>query len=236
MTRPLMVDFFCCAGGAGKGYHDAGFDLVGVDNRPQPNYPYEFVQADALTLMADVGFMRQFVAAHGSPPCGSRTAGAARWGTQGNHPWLVPQTRELLTAWGGPFIVENVEPAVPDLRGPVVLCGTMFGLGVFRHRAFELSHEVALLVPPHTPHRGRVGDGTFVTVTGSTGGRSKRDGIQHGRKADWVRAMGIDWMTVAEMSQAIPPAYTQFLGEALMAAVLRRSGVVPPAAGFEEAG
>lgn len=211
-NKPLLLDLFCCAGGAAKGYSDAGFEVVGVDSKPQPNYPYEFHQADAMMYLAASG--REFDAIHASPPCQSYSKGAGRAGTRDNHARLIPLTHSLLRSIGRPWVIENIEQAASELPRGVMLCGSQFGLGVFRHRIFWSSFD---LTPPtdHDHAGGFIGDGKYVTVTGNTGGRSVRDGIQHGRKADWQRAMGIDWMTTAELAQAIPPAYTAYVGAQL---------------------
>ena len=199
------------------GYHRAGFDLVGVDINPQPRYPFEFVQGDAIEYAWRHGHL--FDAIHASPPCDRYTRMAAQHGTQGDHPDLIPPTREVLAAlhatYGIPYVIENVELARRDLVDPILLCGEMYGLDVFRHRLFESS--AALQAPAHPRHSGRIGDGRFVTMTGSTGGSSRRDGVRHGTKSDWQRASGIDWMTAKEMSEAIPPAYTEHLGRQMLA-------------------
>ena len=219
MTRkPRLLDLFCGAGGAAMGYHRAGFEVVGVDINPQPHYPFEFIQADALHFLpfAIEGwplYLGDFDAIHASPPCQTYSQGAGKWGTRDNHPDLIAPTREVLQRTGLPYVIENIEPARSRLHNPVMLCGTMFGLGVFRHRYFECSFPPPLAL--HSPHTGRIGDGHYVTVTGHTGGRSRRDGIQHGDVAAWKRGMGIDWMTVDELAEAIPPAYTEWIGRHL---------------------
>jgi DNA (cytosine-5)-methyltransferase 1 len=137
-----------------------------------------------------------------------------RWGTADSHPDLIAPTRERLEALGVPYVIENV-PDTP-LRSPLELCGVMFGLGVFRHRWFELNWDHNL-DRSHPPHLGRIGDGFYYTVTGQTGGSSTRDGWIGGSAEDWRRAMAIRWMTAAELSEAIPPAYTRYIGNSLMA-------------------
>jgi DNA (cytosine-5)-methyltransferase 1 len=111
-------------------------------------------------------------------------------------------------------IIENIMPAKDFLHNPFMLCGTMFDLGVFRHRLFETNFPVFL--PAHSKHTGRIGDGKYNTVTGHAGGSSKRDGWKNGGTAAWQTAMGIDWMTGNELKEAIPPAYTKFIGEQLL--------------------
>jgi DNA (cytosine-5)-methyltransferase 1 len=215
--RPRLVDFFCCAGGATKGYQRAGFHVTGVDIEPQSHYCGDrFVQADALELLADRDFLAGFDAAHASPPC-QRWSDLAKRNRNG-HLWpdLITPTRGLLAASGLPYVIENVEGA--PLVDPVVLCGTMFpGLRVIRHRLFETSFDVE---PPNHPrhplvfthdkrkaHYGQLDqDESFVQVTG--GGnctvRNKRD------------AMDVGWMSGAEANEAIPPAYTEFIGAQLI--------------------
>jgi DNA (cytosine-5)-methyltransferase 1 len=213
MSAPaVLLDLFCSAGGAAKGYTDAGFQVVGVDNNPQPRYPYEFQQGDAIAYLAAHG--REFDAIHASPPCQSYSKGAGRAGTRDNHARLITVTHSLLRSIGRPWVIENIEQAARELPNGVMLCGSQFGLGVFRHRIFWSSFD---LTPPsdHDHGGGFIGDGRYVTVTGNSGGRSTRDGIQHGRKVDWERAMRIDWMTTAELAQAIPPAYTAYVGAQL---------------------
>jgi DNA (cytosine-5)-methyltransferase 1 len=132
-----LLDLFCGAGGAAMGYHRAGFDVVGVDHRPQPNYPFEFIETDALTFLREGGPIRGwFDAIHASPPCQAYSAGARmRNGYAKDHPRLIEPLRELLIQTGLPYVIENV-PEAP-LRSPMRLCGSQFGLDVRRHRAFE---------------------------------------------------------------------------------------------------
>lgn len=215
MRRLRLLDLFCGAGGAGMGYNRAGFDVTGVDIQPQPHYPFRFVQADALEYLAAHG--HEYDAIHASPPCQAysniRNLVEARWGTK-DYPDLVEPTRELLRQTGKIYIIENV-PGAP-LINPIMLCGEMFGLRVFRHRLFEVS--IFLLAPPHPRHpknsttnayRGQSAfefGATHISVAGA-----------NFRLADAKSAMGIDWMTTRrEISQAIPPAYTQWIGEQVL--------------------
>lgn len=231
MTRPRLLDLFCCAGGAAMGYYQAGFDVVGVDIRPQPRYPFEFIQADVLEL--DPAFVVSFDALHASPPCQAHTAMKSMHNAL-PHLDLVPQTRAMLVASGLPWAMENVVGA--PLDNPIMLCGTMFLLGVEdaelqRHRLFEMSHP-PLLVPQcqhgfrakatigvyggHARNRQRV---RTIGVYGE-GARDSRRKFDKG-VADFTveqarEAMGIHWMTLAELCQAIPPAYTRFIGLQLL--------------------
>ena len=207
-----ILDLFCCAGGAGMGYHRAGFEVVGVDIAPQPNYPFEFHQGDALDFLAE--HWREFDAAHGSPPCQASTALTKGTNQGREYPQLIPETRRLLRATGLPTVIENVQGS--DLRRDLTLCGEMFGLGVLRHRYFEVDGFTAA-APMHKPHRGRVRgwrhgtyyDGPYVAVYGEGGGK--------GSVAEWQEAMGIDWTDVrAEIAEAIPPAYAEHIGRQLL--------------------
>jgi DNA (cytosine-5)-methyltransferase 1 len=195
--RPKLLDLFCCAGGAGTGYARAGFEVVGVDINSQPNYPFAFVKTDALNL--DAKFISTFDAIHASPPCQSYSDLAKRNGNADAWPRLIDPIRDVLFRSGLPYVIENVEGA--PLRNPIVLCGTMFkGLRVLRHRLFEANFPI--LTPKHGSHP-KV---HFVQVTG--GGNCT---IAAARDA-----MGIDWMTKNELNEAIPPAYTRFIGKQLI--------------------
>jgi DNA (cytosine-5)-methyltransferase 1 len=202
--QPIVrcLDLFCGAGGAGEGYRRAGFDVTGVDIRPQPHNPHRFIQADALAFLREHG--HEFAFIHASPPC-QRWSMATRMrpGAAATHPDLIAPVRELLLTCGKPWVSENVVGA--PLREPLMLCGTMFGLKVYRHRLFESSFR--LPAQPHSPHRDnchgnhRISRNGFVNVFGGGG------------NTDYKRkAMGIDWMTRDELSQAIPPAYTEWIG------------------------
>ena len=219
--KPRLLDLFCCAGGAAVGYARAGFEVVGVDNKPQPNFPFTLIQADALKL--DPEFISSFDAIHASPPCQSYSDLAKRNGNGHMWPRLIEPVRDMLVASGLPYVIENVDGA--PLINPVVLCGTMFkGLRVLRHRLFEANFLI--MAPPHgthpkvhtfdkrKSHYGKTNDMIdFVQVTG--GGNCS---IAAARDA-----MGIDWMTKSELNEAIPPAYTQFIGKQLLAHIKAES-------------
>jgi len=198
-----VLDLFCGAGGAAMGYHQAGFEVVGVDIKNQRNFPFEFHKADAL------GFpLEGFDLIHASPPCQaySITGNLAR--AQGNKQSeidLVEPTRQRLIESGIPYIIENVMGA--PLIDPIMLCGSSFGLKVRRHRLFESSFPLTSLSCDHK------GQGRPVGVYGS-----KNDDIpQGGRTArtleEGQEAMGIDWMPWSNLVLSIPPAYTKFIGE-----------------------
>lgn len=210
--KPRLLDLFSGVGGAAKGYVDAGFHVVGVDIAPQPRYAgHEFIQGDALDYLARHG--DEYDAVHASPPCQascSLTKGTNKGRRYVN---LIPATRELLATFDGPNVIENVLGS--DLRRDLVLCGEMFGLGVIRHRYFEVS-GFTVSQPPHRKHRGRVAgyrhgewfEGPYVAVYGNGGGK--------GTVAQWQKAMGIDWTDIRkEIAEAIPPAYARHVGQAL---------------------
>lgn len=202
-----MADLYCCQGGAAMGYHNAGFDVVGVDIQPQPRYPFEFVQADALEFLAEHG--REFDAIHGSPPCHDHTPLKSVAGTDGTYD-LLAKTLDAFASLRTPWVVENVPAS--HLKADIVLCGGMFGLRTYRHRKF--ASNVPLVAPAHPKHvirtatkqrRQRWKEGWHVSVTGDVGTYIGPE------------ALGIDWMDGNGLSQAIPPAYTQFIGEQLIA-------------------
>lgn len=213
-ARPRLLDLFCCAGGAGMGYHLAGFDVVGVDIVPRPRYPFKFVQADALTLPNF--FLASFDAIHASPPCQAHTSMKTMHNAK-EHLDLIEPTRALLVGSGVPWIMENVVGA--PLADPILLCGTMFGLGVDgaelqRHRAFETSFPI--LLHPQCQHTSRRTIGIY--GKGCRDSRRKFDKtIPEFTVVQGRAAMGCDWMTTEELSQAIPPAYTEFLGRHILA-------------------
>ena len=209
MSKPKLLDLFCGAGGAAEGYARAGFEVVGVDNKPQKRFPYRFVQADVFDLT--VTFLSQFDAIHASPPCQHYSVMTKRWGRSEEHPDLVAPVRALLTRVGKPFVIENVEQA--PLHDPILLCGSMFGLKVRRHRLFETTVPVDQLDCDHKAQ------GKVVGVYGHAGGSSTRDGVSFSGTDTWREAMGIDWMTGKELAESIPPAYTEYIGGFLAASV-----------------
>ena len=219
--KPRLLDIFCGAGGAATGYHRAGFDVVGVDIKPQPRYPFSLIVADwrqgEFNATMDFG---PFDAIHASPPCQRYSDLAKRNGNADAHPDFIDAVRELVRATSLPYVIENVEGA--PLWDPIVLCGSMFGLRVIRHRLFE--SNVALTVPAHPRHElvytrdkrkahyGKLDEMTSPVMVNGGGNCS----IAAARDA-----MGIDWMTKAEINEAIPPAYTEFIGRQMLAVMER---------------
>lgn len=220
MDEPRLLDLFCKAGGAGRGYADAGFEVVGVDIEPQPRYPYTFHRADAFEVLTDRDFVAGFDLIHASPLCKTHTALKAF--SARHHQDQVDATRGLLVATDRPYVIENV-PGAP-LLDPVVLCGSMFGLGVRRHRLFELGRWT--VEAPACDHAGQDARSPGYPVRRYHSGRpqivmspvvgvyGRGQGLGRGETDLWRRAMRIDWMTRDEMSQAVPPAYTRWIGQA----------------------
>jgi DNA (cytosine-5)-methyltransferase 1 len=213
-----LLDLYCAAGGASMGYHLAGFEVVGVDNEPQPKYPFEFHLADALDFSLD-----GFDAIHASPPCQAYSSASQQWRKAGKiYPDLIGPTRNLLKASRRPYIIENVLNA--PLVNPIVLNGAFFGLKVRRVRAFECSFEMpSIILPKDAPAPFRTG-------------RPVREGIDaitpvgHFSNVKYAqKEMGIDWMGQKELAQAIPPMYTKFIGDQLIRIITRlgRRGLHP---------
>lgn len=217
-ARPLLYDLFCKAGGATKGYQMAGFRVIGIDIEPQKNYIGDgFIQMDALEFLRRYlrGEFERADAFHASPPC-QRWSDITPAAHRDKHPNLIAPIRNLLKATGKPFVIENVPGARKHLKNPIRLCGSGFGLGIFRHRYFELSGFEILMLPP-CQH-----DFKPVYLTGSTGNSKspKGMGIRKDFSADAKRqASGISWMVTDELDEAIPPAYTHFIGKHLMTAI-----------------
>ncbi|AUG87114.1 DNA cytosine methyltransferase [Streptomyces phage AbbeyMikolon] len=211
-----VLDLCCCSGGAGVGFRDAGADYVeGWDIVDRPRYPFAFRQGDALEVLRDVTYLRTFDFIHASPPCQAKCT--LTQGTNaklaGRYVDLYPEFRDLMYASGVPGSIEN-----PSSRPDMVLCGEMFGLGVIRHRKFELVNWSAP-APEHVKHRGPVRgwrhgvwrDGPYIAAYGNGGGK--------GTVAEMQDAMDIRWTDVREeLTEAIPPAYTEYVLHQFLAA------------------
>jgi len=205
MNKPRLLDMGCCAGGAGRGYALAGFEVTGIDLQPQPRYPYLFIQADMFTFPLD-----GFDAYHVSPHCQRYSiVSLFHTGTRENYPDHIDSIRERLSATGKPYVIENV--AGSPVRKDIMLCGAMFGLRTYRHRYFE--SNVLLFQPPHPKHRQRAADAARIPQGDEYWSICGHFGHKHEAQA----AMGIDWMaTQHEIAQALPPAYTEWVGRHLM--------------------
>jgi DNA (cytosine-5)-methyltransferase 1 len=203
MSRPLLLDLFCGAGGAAMGYSRAGFDVIGVDIKPQPHYPFEFLQGDVLEEWFDLS---RVSAVHASPPC-QRYVRSGMF-DRSSHPDLLLDVRAMLEEFGKPWVIENV-PGAP-MRPDLELCGCMFGLQLKRERWFETSwREMALRPPCHHPDAP-------IGVYGHPRGGQPGEMWGWGTFEDWKRAMDIDWMTADELRLAIPPAYTEYVGRLMI--------------------
>jgi DNA (cytosine-5)-methyltransferase 1 len=220
MSRPVLLDLFCGAGGAGMGYHRAGFDVVGVDLVNQPNYPFEFHQDDAVDVLRAIAegdpfypsWMKPFDAIHASPPC-QKWALASRYNGR-DYPDLIGPVRKLLRRQTRPWVIENVPraPIRPDLK----LCGCMFGLELDgigqlrRERWFETSWHHFGLTPAHDHH------GPAISIAGHGTPSWMRTRTGHVGVALWREVMDVDWTTREELTEAIPPAYTAHVGAHLL--------------------
>ncbi len=224
--RPRLLDLFCGAGGAAVGYSRAGFEVVGVDIKPQPHYPFESWQMDALSILRSWSWgtvirpgsdrdwldaprigVDHFDAIHASPPCQRYIRGGLSH--RDKHPDLLGPTRELLEATGLPYVIENV-PGAP-MRADLVLCGSMFGLKVRRHRWFEANFPLPAMTLA-CDHSQKIA-GVYGNPHGKRGAWR---GMLPGSLESWSEAMGIDWMTTAELADAIPPSFTELIGHQLM--------------------
>lgn len=213
--KPVLLDLFCGAGGAARGYQNAGFKVIGVDLVDQPDYcGDEFIQGDALQRAQEIFWEYRIVASHASPPCQAFTNAQKIRGNA--HPDLIQPTRALLAKLGVPSVMENVQGS--PLIDPIELCGCMFPeLNVYRSRLFELS-GFSMEQPAHLEHKEplakmgrRPKPGQRMHVVGNY------SGAEEGRKA-----MGIDWTkNRRQIAESIPPAYTEYLGKYLMAEVTR---------------
>lgn len=211
----ILLDLFCGAGGAARGYQEAGFYVVGVDNKPQPRYAGdEFILGDALAFLEN-GSSKGFDVIHASPPCQAYSNLSRRGLGQESHPKLIEPTRRLLQIYGLPYVIENVVGA--PLIDPIQLCGSSFRLRVRRHRLFEsnvplkgknCSHDWQNSHPIYDVYQHGRWIKTGVAYVFGSGGRKANE--------HWKEAMGIPWMTSREIVEAIPPAYTKWIGEQLL--------------------
>lgn len=204
VSRPLLLDGFCKAGGAGVGYHRAGFEVVGIDIEPQSRCPFRFVRGDFFEHVEKYGYLYDFI--HASPHCQPYSRLKAL--TTKSYPMEIGRVREALRAAGVPYIIENVADALGHMQHPIMLCGTMFGGLYYRHRLFE--SNVLLWQPEHPRHIERVrtshkSTGTFAGAYGNF------TGVERARQA-----FGVPWMTRDEIAQHVPPVYTEYVGTQMM--------------------
>ncbi|MCZ4122497.1 SAM-dependent methyltransferase [Streptomyces sp. H39-S7] len=209
--RPRLLDAYCCQGGAGKGYNDAGFDITGIDLNPQPSYPFTFIQGGAVAFIREHG--AKFDAIHASPPC-QHDSDCQRLQNR-DHPDLIAPTRAALESTGRPWVMENVKGALPKLHQPVMLCGAMFGLETYRHRYFETGGGFTFTAPAHPVHTapqakmGRpVPPGWYGQYVGNF------SGVDLAR-----RVMGVPWMNRDGIRECIPPAYSAWIGTQLLTSI-----------------
>jgi DNA (cytosine-5)-methyltransferase 1 len=206
-----LLDLYCKAGGASKGYQLAGFEVVGVDIKKQKRYPFKFIQADCLELMKDMEFLKSFDVITASPPCQTHSITQHLRNAQGKSTDkidLIPQTREALIASGRPYVIENV-PGSP-LINPIQMCGSSFGLKVRRHRLFESNLQLKGSVCNHKEQGKPVGIYGSMRDEIPNGGHTAKS-IEQAREA-----MGIDWMIWGELVEAIPPIYTKEIGTQIL--------------------
>jgi DNA (cytosine-5)-methyltransferase 1 len=209
MSRPRALVAFCCQGGEAMGYHQAGFEVIGVDIDPQPRFPFEFHRGDAIEFVKEHG--HEFDVIVGGPPCQAHTKAQRIQGRK--HPRLIGPFREVLIATGLPYVIENVEEARDELIDPKMLCGTMFGLKTDRHRLFETNWP--LTVPEHIGGK-HIGEHTKMGRPWKPGTLYQAVGNFSG--VEFVRQdLGVPWMNRDGIRECIPPAYAQFIGEQLMA-------------------
>ncbi len=236
--KPRLLDTFCGSGGCSEGYRRAGFAPYGIDNDPKPlrHYPFPYLCMDALEAMdrllkgegltfsnGETLYLVDLAAFHASPPCQFATRATKQWRKEGRiYPQLISQTRKVLKLIGKPWVIENVSDAWRLMDNPTILCGSMFNLRTYRHRLFETSFAMPMILDY----------GHGLKQDSMAGPKEKRKQpmlvvVGHcgyaGEAKLRLKAMEIDWMSQDELSQSIPPAYTEYIGKYLMQAVLGRN-------------
>lgn len=238
MDRPKLLDLFCCAGGCSEGYRRAGFYPYGIDHKQQPHYPFQFIEMDALEAMSRLisgealtftdsrGLNEQtldlsdFSAIHASPDCQGYSVSKSMKGTKGAEK-IIPEVRQLLKKTGKLFVIENVLGS--PLINPIELSGMSFGLKIIRRRLFELNGFDIILIPSPRQVKNYRDEGYLPYHHGTSVKRGHLPNIW--TKPRLQEAMGIDWMNIKEMTQAIPPLYIEFIGKHLMKAILSEANV-----------
>lgn len=215
-----VLDTFCCAGGMGMGYWLAGFDVVGIDINPQPNYPFPFIQGDAIEYIRKHGHEYDLI--HGSPPCQHYTPLNAY--NHKTYPDLIGPTREAMISTGKPYVIENVEAAWPELKDPITLCGPMFDLKIYRHRLFESSFPIRERM--HSKHiftcarNGYLPTPSipFMTITGGRHSRAWQNAATDAMEMPWIKVPngGNIKLGIREVCEAIPPKYAEWIGSQFM--------------------
>lgn len=207
MSKPKLLDLYCCGGGAGYGYELAGFDVTGVDNENQPKHRGKFIQGDAIEFLKQN--WKHFDAIHASPPCQEYSLSSKQFRLKGRkYIELIEATRVEVLKTGLPYVMENVPDA--PLINPIILCGAMFNMKTYRHRAFESNFKI--VVPEHPEH----------TAPNAKMGRKPREGefiqyVGHFSGVKKVQEMtGLHWLGQYELAQSIPPQYTEFIGRQLI--------------------
>lgn len=205
-----MLDLYCGGGGAGYGYEQAGFNVTGVDIKPQPKYQGKFIQADAIDYLK--AHFQEYDVVHASPPCQAYSMASMQFRKAGKaYVDLIEVTRRELIKTGKPYIIENVSGS--PLKNPIELCGLMFGMRTYRHRLFESNIEIK--TPPHPKH----------TAQNAKMGRKPKDGefiqyVGHFSGVGLVQEMtGLYWLGQSELAQSIPPQYTKFIGDLIIRSI-----------------
>ncbi|WP_406078187.1 SAM-dependent methyltransferase [[Kitasatospora] papulosa] len=236
MTQPIpirraralrVLDTFSCSGGMAMGFHLAGYDVTGVDINPQPHYPFTFIQGDAIEYIRAHGHEYDLI--HGSPPCQDYSNLNAY--NQKAYPRLIAPTRAAMIATGRPYVIENVEIAGPELIDPITLCGPMFGLNVYRHRVFETNWP--LTAPAHPKHVARctrngylpTPQKPFMSIHGGRHSRAWQNAAADAMQMPWIKvpAGGDIPLGIREVCEAIPPAYSHWIGDQFL--TLERTAV-----------
>jgi len=206
-----LLDLYCGVGGASAGYYKAGFDVTGIDLKHGRRYPYKYIKGDVLLYLQDLDFLRSFDIIHASPPCQTHSITQHLRNAQGKSTSkldLIPQTRAALIASGKPYVIENV-PGSP-LINPIQLCGSSFALQVRRHRLFESNMKLTGSVCDHKAQGRPVGVYGSLNDQIPKGGKTATT-IDEGRDA-----MGMPWAIWTELVEAIPPAYSEYIGKQII--------------------